>query len=669
MILAGSALVCAVSCAEKESLEPAPSDARVPMTFTAEAPATKTALQDDGQVFWTEGDAIGIFDGSAGISKFTATNADGASSTAEFSGSAVPGADYYAIYPYSEDASFSGNILSSILPAEQHYVEGTFETMLNPSAAKASGGSPSLFFSNVASILQVNLSAIPDGKTVREIKVTANESVAGAYTVDMSKDEYAAAASGETVSSITYKAETGSLPAGVYNIVLLPGTYSEMKLFIVFDDCSYVKMALKDDNAETMTLSASKIAKVDISSIPESAIHTDLYSLFISGQSITIAGKQYNKSQYAEDEIIYQTTSRTISTSDDGKIFFVDFDNAEDVVTLANVGDVIIVGVDSSNKPLLKKSGRYLNKPETASGLEKGRAVMANLDIDFSDLPNAGGTVNYRTFILNSEFGELSFDNCDIILPANAEGLTSTSPNALIAWTNASRSIDEINIVNCNIRVPVANTNHILYSGSVNNTLDSFKFNNNVVYCPEGSSADFALIRSAIPNTNNSTQGLEIISIEINNNTFVNANTSTNFAVFTKNIGSVSIKDNLIWSQQLTGNCGMLRYSTDSAYPAPTGTAEHNLAYIGSYTGSSALNWLICYGGNNALFEGAEQFTIIRGTDPFTGGAFNISSGIFIPNAENSTYGAQRSLPEEGAVAEAFDDLANVDGSFDYKTN
>ena len=655
MILAGPALVCAVSCAEKESLEPVPSDARVPMTFTAEAPATKTALQNDGKVFWTEGDAIGIFDGNAEISKFTATNADGASSTAEFSGSAVPGADYYAIYPYSEDASFSGNTLSSILPAEQHYVEGTFETMLNPSAAKASGGSASLFFSNVASILQVNLSAIPDGKTVREIKVTANESVAGAYTVDMSKDEYAASASGETVSSITYKAETGSLPAGVYNIVLLPGTYSEMKLFIVFDDCSYVKIALKDDNAETMTLSASKIAKVDISSIPESAIHTDLYGLYSAGADIEIGGRVYNKKDYGEAMLIEADHELTTLISNNCGVYFVD---SEATLTFNYTGAVyklLIIGNSPDRKSKLVSSTFIRSNP---LGNEDGEFLAYNVDWDCTNIGNYVAVGYYGKEALNDQ-GAFNI----------VDSKVKMSHYPLLSLTNAGRyyrsivlkgvDFDMSNFVQYLNNSGKTATPVFINMSSNTVTMPEITLENNVFYAASDKIVDFLMYTGY-----SSTIG----KVSMLNNTFVNTHSKNGYFRY-KTLNQVVLKNNLFYMENQTSNIYIFRpYSSslnDATKPyegnPSAAEIENNRFYSEATNGKQ---WF--FGGVDAVTFTFDDFERLSGT-PFIN--LNIQTEDFRVNAENSTYGAQRSLPEEGAVAEAFDDLSNVDGSFDYKTN
>lgn len=649
IILAGMAvLISAVSCSIEESnIDPIPADPRVPMTFTA-GEFTKTSLvpgDNENAVHWSAGDAISIFDGTNN-NEFTLTEGAGTAS-AKFEGEAVPDQTYYALYPYSETASLSGTTITSItssLPAEQQYVGATFDTMLNPSVAVADGDN-NLAFHNVASILQINVSGLKS-KSVREIQISADKSLTGEYTVDMSGNAFSASASGTEISGVRLLVDSADMETDPnFNgsiscyAVVLPGTYANLKISVIYSDNSY-----SEKSFENVTLVASDGNYVNVNASQATANEQGLYGLFMAGQDIYIGGKAYNKSQYSDDEIVYVTKSMSIysgsKVSYDGKIFFIDIEDPESPVTLGNIGDVVIIGSNPSNKPLLVKSDRYLNAPSnlSTSELDKGRVVLYNLTLDFSEITNASNG-NYRAFVVNSVFGELTFDNCDILLSPNVVENVNGA-NAMIALTSSSRSVDEINIMNCNIRVPAASENYIFFSGSTSQTMNSFVFSNNIVYCyPQNeATSNFALIRSALSTDQAPNQGLEISSINIENNTFINTNTASNFAVYTRQIGNVSIVDNLAWSEQLSSNSGILRYSSIQG-----GTASHNLAYVGSYTGEQARAWQICYGGNSGLFEGAEQFTVLRDDeDPFNGGTFDFDNVVFVPNTTYASYGAQR---------------------------
>ena len=644
LLIAGSVLAfTAVSCSLEENAEPVV-DSVVPMEFTADAAVTKTAITGGNAVIWSEGDAISVFDG-AGNRKFTAGTVG--STTTTFSGKAESEKEtYYAIYPYSADASLAGMTIHSVLPANQYSTaDGTFDTMLAPAVAKAAENGK-LTFQNVAGLVKFTFTGAGD-RAVKSISMTADQSLTGSYSVNMSGETFSAvatasASAGDTpaISGITLTSKEGNLATGPYYLVALPGTYSNIKISVVLSDGAKL-----NGSVGTLDIEAGKIKPT---TIDLTEVQPTLYDKFMAGEDIVIAGKTYNKSQFdGEGQIEYVTKPMNIysgsTVTHDGKIFFIDIENQEEPVQLGNIGDVVIVGVDPFNKPLLTKAdtGRNLNSPSASSDSEltNGRVVLSNLKIDFSDITNANSG-NYRAFIVNSAFGELTMDNCDISLCPNVAS-SGNSTNAMIALTNASRSINEINIVNCSIRVPVATTNHLFFSGNVTQTVNSFKFNNNIVYCPAGTTTDFALVRSALSTDKAPNQGLTISSIEVNNNTFVNTNTSSNYAIYTREITSISIKNNLVWSDIINTNSGMLRYST-----APTGTVMDNYAYIKRESTNDAgdlYSWQICFGGNSGLFTGAEQFEILRDTaDPFSGGNFNLSRGEFQPSSEYSDYGAQR---------------------------
>ena len=180
---------------------------------------------------------------------------DGAgTSSGKFNGFALPDTDCYALYPYSEDASMSGSVISAALPSVQYSTaDGTFDTMLNPAVAKADG--TGLEFDHVAGMLKINLEGV-DG-AVKSISLTADKNLAGDYTVNMSSEPYTAAAvtsDAENTGVQLVAANDGNLAAGPYYIVVLPGNYTDLKLT--------VNMA--DGSTATGSLASLEIAARDI---------------------------------------------------------------------------------------------------------------------------------------------------------------------------------------------------------------------------------------------------------------------------------------------------------------------------------------------------------------------------------------------------------------------
>lgn len=142
LILAASALALVLSCNVKEDVLPLAQK----VTFQAvlcDTPPTKTALQSNGAVYWTTGDAINIFYKDNISAKFASdSTATAASAQTSFSGvleDLVPnGSDYFwAVYPYSGSTTYDGSSVTVTLPSEQYGTAGTFADDLFISMARS----------------------------------------------------------------------------------------------------------------------------------------------------------------------------------------------------------------------------------------------------------------------------------------------------------------------------------------------------------------------------------------------------------------------------------------------------------------------------------------------------------------------------------------------------
>ena len=116
-----------------------------------ESPAeSKTVVESGVHVFWEPGDEIAVFWGEKSA-KFT-TDITAASGTATFKGTfgnAVwpEDLDLWAVYPFSADAAFDGETITTTLPSEQIAREGSFGKDMNLSIAHSN--SSTLQFYNV----------------------------------------------------------------------------------------------------------------------------------------------------------------------------------------------------------------------------------------------------------------------------------------------------------------------------------------------------------------------------------------------------------------------------------------------------------------------------------------------------------------------------------------
>lgn len=114
---------------------------------------SRTALQADGtSIWWTPGDEINVFYGSAASGKFTSNNTEPLE-TATFQGTLSmdmgpqTDATFWAAYPYNGSNTCDGQSVTIAIPAEQTSVAGGFADKFFP--AVATGKSTHLAFWNV----------------------------------------------------------------------------------------------------------------------------------------------------------------------------------------------------------------------------------------------------------------------------------------------------------------------------------------------------------------------------------------------------------------------------------------------------------------------------------------------------------------------------------------
>ena len=623
IFLAGMAvLISAVSCSiEENKIDPIPADPRVPMTFTA-GEFTKTSLvpgDNENAVHWSAGDAISIFDGTNN-NEFTLTEGAGTAS-AKFEGEAVPDKTYYALYPYSASAEFNGTVITSSLPAEQQYVGATFDTMLNPSVAVADENN-NLAFHNVASILQINVSGL-QSKSVREIQISADKSLTGEYTVDMSGDAFSAAASGTEISGLRLLVDSADMETDPnFNgsiscyAVVLPGTYANLKISVIYSDNSY-----SEKSFENVTLVASDGNYVNVDASQATPNDDGLYGLFMAGQDIYIGGTAYNKSQFTTDQIKYLTGENNISSSNKGQILFIDSEAT--IGTFSNQSNLIVIGNSPDIKPTLPVKASILLAPIQG---EESRLVLSNLNIE----PDAsfknymfGVNGNYSE---TGAFGEFILDNCDITL----------TTAAFYSISNA-RYLDKFVMQNCYVKVPENSGNRfILHMAAYENHYSEIRFVNNIFNTSGAGTLSFRLVSGAVDN--NKTIVDELV---VENNTFVNVAHTNSAMLIASEYGDVHITKNLIYIQQSNiptnqTNMNMLRAITNpDGYPDAPYCVD-NIVYQDVNVDGIQYNMFFNFTYSPASGE-LDNLQVLENS-PFEGGDLS----TFTPAPEYASYGAQR---------------------------
>lgn len=148
-ILLATSLLALASCTRNQEIEIP--EANLSLFARTESPAdTKTVVESGTHVFWEPGDEIAVFMGEKSA-KFT-TDITASSASATFKGTFGDTAwpeelDLWAVYPFSEEAVFDGETITTVLPSEQIAREGSFGKDMNLSIAHST--SSTLQFYNV----------------------------------------------------------------------------------------------------------------------------------------------------------------------------------------------------------------------------------------------------------------------------------------------------------------------------------------------------------------------------------------------------------------------------------------------------------------------------------------------------------------------------------------
>lgn len=214
------------------------------MTFTAgynEGGETRATLNGSTKkVSFDANDEISILSAKNTNTKFT-TSAGGASAT--FSGTATDDSKFYAVYPYTAGLTLSGDVISGIvIPTSQWNSGWNSEDDFSgwdpkaPIAYATTTGS-SLTFHNACAILKVTF---PKANTYGRFTISANEPLAGSFSLDTSTGTLTPTSGSSTVtvgnpSDIDSGICTDQNGKTVY-VAIAPGTYTGFNLHIYNED-------------------------------------------------------------------------------------------------------------------------------------------------------------------------------------------------------------------------------------------------------------------------------------------------------------------------------------------------------------------------------------------------------------------------------------------------
>ena len=212
----------AVSCVKEMNVETPENPVEGPVTFEATFGAVSKAVLEVGaeksKVAWETTDQVSVLVGE-GNYLYVAETA-GYTTILKTDAANVPvEGDYYAVYPYDEDAILEGNVITTSLPATQAAVLNSFSSHLSVSQAVENTFS----FRNVCGLVRVNVAS--DGVTKVTFAGNKNENVAGKIAVTVSGSPTYEVVEGATTLELVPAGDATTLARGDYYLAVLPQTF------------------------------------------------------------------------------------------------------------------------------------------------------------------------------------------------------------------------------------------------------------------------------------------------------------------------------------------------------------------------------------------------------------------------------------------------------------
>ena len=389
-------------CQVKEVVDFAPESRTEPeaKVFIAEiednnSVATKTSLDNKGNVLWKQGDQVSIFAGSTINDQYQVTDAsDGKTSTA-LTRVTTPGfvagteIDHnVAYYPYTSTAciakDYGSYVISDIvLPAIQHYAEGSFGNGAFPmTAVTGSTDDLRLIFKNVLGGLKLQLTGTAK---IASISVTGNnnEILCGAAEVTVANGSVPSI----TLTDATAKTVTLDCGGGVWLntetatlfVIALPPVTMEGGFTVTVTDTEGGQMEIKTTNRQTinrsrmLTMPAVTYNEAEEGYVAVSGVYLNqVSSWLLEGETMTLTPTIY-PSDATNKEVTWSSSNTSVATV-----------SASGVVTAISAGTATItVCTCDGNKTASRTITVYADNGSVISvGLDKHDLFLWNGDTE-----------------------------------------------------------------------------------------------------------------------------------------------------------------------------------------------------------------------------------------------------------------------------------------------
>lgn len=365
--IALSALAMLTGCSNEENFGLKPTDGNRSLTATIEQnDLSRTAVSEEGQVTWTETDAIGVFGTASQNIRFTYQSSTDNGNSATFRG------DFHeeetmeqAYYPYQEDATLSGNALTLNLPSEYTYTGNSNAPMLG---IKNNDGT--FTFKHLTGLLRITINNVPE-EADRFVITSSGETdapdLAGQATItDINAEDATLSITANGSKSITYNLGTLTEETGfrTFFVPLPVGDYPQLSVALYAKDST--------DPYFTKTISDITVRRAVMIDMP-----------ILDAQT----GAQYVLSENTiqlskEDESYIESVEQTGGETSDENIITYQSDTPSD--KLPKVGDILLYNEITEKFPS-GFLGRVTKVEETNNGYAI-YTVPAALDEAFDQL-------------------------------------------------------------------------------------------------------------------------------------------------------------------------------------------------------------------------------------------------------------------------------------------
>lgn len=367
----------------------------------------------------------------------------------------------------------------------------------------------------------------------------------------------------------------------------------------------------------------------DIASASATPEYGSYYDMWQAGASITIAGVEYNSSNFPDATVeLLQATEEDIDIRSyihqktGNVILFLESDGTYKFTFTSHIqatGNIILISNKEDAPVTLDPTDRYFE-------LRAGKLVMKNITIDRST------TTTYMTNNANctENYAALHFDSCKFTGMQN--------PIYAIASAKTGNAIQSIKIVNSTIELTNSNSTQLINFGACTalDAINEITFDNNIVYASAGNASGQSVCQVFNYNQKTAQAGSNWnAAVSICNNTFYNVPSSNGYIRFYQ-VGSMKINKNIFYSTQTSGSQSSYCFGTFSdSQSADVIDCTDNIAF------GLAGNWTIALtGGTPSTVIPDPNIVTKAESDPLA--EKDTENGIFTPTSSYASYGAQR---------------------------